>query len=145
MKSQLPLRAENKREKIGLHFSIFVFRVAIGWTLLKSKSSKSWLILSKDLGFSGFFSKCVQLWWAVSPSSRNIFWWDRYHCKDLCLNFQTNLKRSKTGTWRQSYSRYKIINLEKSLSHPHYICFQLTVLRKVAFQIQQKTQRTHPH
>ena len=63
------------------------------------------------------FSKCVQLWWAVSPSSRNIFWWDRYHCKDLCLNFQTSLIRSKTGTWRQSYSRYKIQNFRKNRFH----------------------------
>ena len=50
------------------------------------------------------FPKCVQLRGAVSPSSMNIFLWDQYRWKDLCISFKTRLIRAKTDPWRQSYS-----------------------------------------
>ena len=83
-----------------------------------------WKLTKIDKFLWGFwiFRKFVQLWRAVSPSSMNIFWWDRYHCKDLCLNFTTRLIRAKTGTWRKSYARWKAEdfrkNAKKSLSIP---------------------------
>ena len=80
-------------------------------TVESTKSTRSRLI-SPD------FPKCVQLWRAVSPSSMNIFWWDRYRCKDLCLNFQTSLIRTKTGTWRESYGGYKIEIFRKIVFTP---------------------------
>ena len=74
-----------------------------------------WKLTKIDKFLWGFwiFRKFIQLWRAVSPSSMNIFWWDRYHCKDLCLNFTTSLIRAKTGTWRKSYVRYKIYDFRK--------------------------------
>ena len=109
MKSQLPLRAENKRGKWA---SLFLSQKHV-WTLLVSARIGFPYMAVEGSGIFRNFSKCIQLWWAVSPSSRNILWWDRYRCKDLCLSFQTSLIRSKTGTWRQSYSRYKIENFRK--------------------------------
>ena len=44
----------------------------------------------------------------------NIFWWDRYRWKDLCLSFTTRLIRSKTGTWRKCYGRWKIEDFRKN-------------------------------
>ena len=66
------------------------------------------------------FPKCVQLRRAVSPSSVNIFTKFQKILKGLCLNFTTSLKRSKTGTWRKSYSRFKIGNFRKiAFTPPH--------------------------
>ena len=48
---------------------------------------------------------------------KKYFLWDRYRWKDLCIrliSFKTSLIRAKTGTCRQSYSRYKIQNFRKS-------------------------------
>ena len=71
-----------------------------------------WNLLQRIVDFLKF-PKFIQLWGAVSPSSRNILRWDRYRCKDLCINFKLSLIRTKTGTWRESYNRYKIENFRK--------------------------------
>ena len=55
MKSQLPLTAENKREKMWLRFFELTFRVSFGWTLLSQFEAQIQQILSKNPGFYGNF------------------------------------------------------------------------------------------
>ena len=55
MKPQLPLTAENKRKKIGLHISKLAFTVSFGWTLLSQFEAQIQQILSKNPEFYGNF------------------------------------------------------------------------------------------
>ena len=84
-----------------------------------------WMILIKNLlkdpGFSEKNPKCVQLWGAVSPSSVNIFSKFEKIRRVLCINFKLSLIRSKTGTWRKRYSRFKIGNIRKIAFTPPII------------------------
>ena len=89
------------------------------WTLLLTYLSQGCL---GSAWFFGNFRNPFQLWGAVSPSSMNIFLWDRYRWKDLCISFKTSLIRAKTDPWRQSYSRYKIRNFRKSAFTAPTLC-----------------------
>ena len=55
IKSELPLRAENKRDKIWLRFFYSPLEFPLGWTLLNQFEAQIQQILSKDLGFSDIF------------------------------------------------------------------------------------------
>ena len=104
------------------YFRYFSQKVTLFW-------SKNQERLTSFAGVSWNFPKSSQLWGAVSPSSMNIFWWDRYRCKGLCLNFTMHLIRLKTDAWQKSYARWKTDGFRKIRFHiPTYsnVIVQLT-------------------
>ena len=92
------------------YFRYFSQKVTLFW-------SKNQERLTSFAGVSWNFPKSSQLWGAVSPSSMNIFWWDRCHCKGLCLNFNMSLIRSKTGAWPKSYAQWKTRDFRENRFH----------------------------
>ena len=94
--------SQQKYMKNCAHFSF-----AFSFWLTKDFYWEGHFSTQTELGSGKYFSqtldfpKCVQLWRAVSPSSMNIFSKFEKIMKGLCLNFQTSLIRTKTGTYRK--------------------------------------------